>query len=858
MDSSRAFSQQKTVRLPGAGSTPSATAAGGPALFTIGFLQHRIGDRIKCRYDVLEHLGGGNFGSVYKVRDSAVGNILACKEMHVLDDAQTTFDERGAALELFKREALNLATLRHPNIPAAYFEQEDGDWQICPRCGLAHQLEETPGEETPDGSTPNAPLCPEHGAQLLSVRQRYYLMMDFVDGPTLEELAAAQGRPLPEKRCLQWTEQIGSALQSLHRVGIVHRDVKPDNIKIRASDKTAILLDFGLTKKVEEAGSYGTISISGTTRFGTLGYAPENPRERENPERRSDIYALGMTLYRLLSGRDPQDPAQLKEMRDFSPRYFNKNLSPATERLIAVAVAPEVAWRYQTLDDFLADLKAIQKPSAETSGAPALTYADGSRARSASDLARQIERFPDESAQYLFGGTLQTWLQQNGLAAAAQVARDVIENHKEQPHRALEIFRRSLYPSGAEGVLPLLNVAPKKIDFGSLASGAIATMQLRIRNDGPGLQWGVIKIENVLPTDSAAASTPLPGLSVQQNFEGNDSILDVTLDTRKVIAGEYTGALLIETDSPSSNGASFQRRRIPVAYNVEPLQLLVEPEALDFGVVAVGTCATQKLRVRQQKLSAHGGRPRGTLYAGASLHGVQMPERFDGSEPFEITIDAAAPNIVAQNYAGVLQLDTNGGRFRIPISYRIALPLQRVLALVFSTSLSAALIAGALRIGYALIDPGFAFEWLLSSRLPSVSNSFGAILVGAIGGWFVSQIVARRLVSDVKNQRRPGLRSIVRMFCALCGMPLGWLLALALHYAFWGLGDWMLWPIARAQNALPHISAPAAWAATGALGGLVWGIARAGTAIGYSWSRYAASLLLGFLFLLMLLNAMLS
>ncbi|RYG61321.1 hypothetical protein EON80_24015, partial [bacterium] len=93
--------------------------SGSPFNTPIGFLQHRAGDRIKDRYDVLQRLGGGNFGSVYRVVDSAVGNILACKEMHVLDNPNTPQDERAAALDLFKRVALNLATLRHPNIPFA-------------------------------------------------------------------------------------------------------------------------------------------------------------------------------------------------------------------------------------------------------------------------------------------------------------------------------------------------------------------------------------------------------------------------------------------------------------------------------------------------------------------------------------------------------------------------------------------------------------------------------------------------------------------------------------------------------------------------------------------------------------------
>lgn len=813
----------------------------------IGFIQHRIGDRIKDRYEVLERLGGGNFGSVYKVRDTVVGNILACKEMHVLDDPHTSSSERELALELFKREALNLATLRHPNIPAAYFEQADGVWRICPRCG--HDF-------------PAAPVCPDHGAQLLPFSQRYYLMMDFVDGPTLEELVVRQGRPLEEKQSLIWIEQIGSALQSLHRVGIVHRDIKPDNIKISVADKTAMLLDFGLTKKVEEAGGYGTVSISGTTRFGTVGYAPENLHERENPERRSDIYALGMTLYRMLSGRDPQEPDQLREMRDFTPRYFNKSISPETERLISVATASEMSWRYQTIEEFLAELKEIHTSDDAVSQVPALVYADGSRARSAGDLARLIKRYPDETQRYLFNGTLVTWLQQNGFAAAALTAMEVIEEYKEKPQRALEYFRRSLFPQGATGVLPRIKVRPKVLDFGTVESGATLAKTLRIRNEGEGLLWGIIAFGKV---DDQPKT--LPGVQFPKEFESNDSMLDVKLDTRRVSAGVYQGTLAIESNAEPRSGVRVVH--VPISYRIEPLQLRVEPPELDFGTVAIGRKESRTVQLCLKDPSLQGGQPRGAFYVGGNLKGVHVPERFEGTDPVEIVVDANASNVVAQLYEGALQLDTNGGRFRVPIRYRITLAPERALTMLASSSVIGAFCGAALRAAYALVDPFHIASWLVRERSSGVLGIVGAssegslwwnggmLLSGLLLGGFFSQTLSKQAVSEVKHRRNPALRSFITLFCVVFGALLGWLAGFLLHYLFWGFGDWLLYPLAHRQTLFPQGNPLVAWGVLGTGGGLLWGVVRAGTAMGHSWLRYAVPLLLAFCFLLLLINAML-
>jgi len=848
----------------------------------LGFLQHRTGDRIKNRYEVLERLGGGNFGSVYRVVDSAVGNVLACKEMHVLDDPATAHDERADAVDLFKREALNLATLRHPHIPAAYFEQEEGAWSICPRCGFDY---------------PSAQFCPNHGSALVAIDQRYYLMMDFIDGQTLEEMAQEQmrltGRPLDEKQCLTWISEIGMALRSLHRVGILHRDVKPDNIKIRNSDNSAVLLDFGLTKKVEDAGGYGTARLSGTTRFGTPGYAPENPKEREQPERRSDIYALGMTLYRLLSGRDPQNPGDMQEMRDYSPRHFNPSISPEVEHLLTVAIAPELIWRYQTIDDFLADLKAIHDPTDTGPKLPPFTFANGTRARTAGDLARMVESHPAESLNYLFNGMFADWLRLNGFAAPAQVAESVVKKEGMTPPRALEIFRRSLYPSGASNIFPRLRIEPAILSLGSLPSGATATVRLGIRNVGAGLAWGTLSIEQQGPTGTKQLGkdvTDLPGLKFEPKFEGNDVLLEVSLDTSHAAAAAYSGALLVKTDS--------EEIRVPVSYTVQALDLVVEPAVLDFGTVLVGHREKRTIRIRPVRLpSANAntqdfGKPRGTLYAGASLAGLVMPERFEGEEPIVVTVDAGLPNAVAQAYQGAIQLDTNGGRRRIAVQYRIALPPGRLLTLIVGSALAGAAAAALLRLSYYLINPKYAVSSMLLRNeggynielVPFNPYAIGPLLIGGVGGlaislqlihWYNQAIAADTASKLLKRKETRTLMQFVPLFGPLFGAGFGWLLGFGMHWAFWGVGDWMLTPLYKTVLSLTGQSPPAPtepggvmepvmvvaplmWAMAGGVAGLLWGTARAMAATGKLWARYSVYVVLGLLFLAILINAMLS
>jgi len=837
----------------------------GAASNAIAPLKHRIGDKIKDRYDVLEALGGGNFGTVYRVLDSAVGNTLAAKEMHVLSHPETRGDERQSALDLFRREALNLATIRHPNIPAAYFDQEVGDWHFCPVCGY---------------DFPNAQFCPDHGAALTPVDTRYYLMMDFVDGLTLEEVAQGEmrtrGTPLGEEQSLGWMAQIGSAVRTLHRVGMIHRDIKPDNIKIRRADETAVLLDFGLTKLVGEAGGYGTVAQSGTTRFGTPGYAPENPHERDNPEKRSDIYALGMTLYRLLSGRDPQDFEQGREMRAHSPRYFNALVSPETERLIGRAIAPDLDARFQSIDEFLEDLNSIIAPESGSAGVPAFTFADGSRARTLSELARQFDSHGEEAQTYLFNGTLGSWLIQSGFANPARVAMGLQKSGVNEPQRALELLRRALYPTGTTNILPRLETEPDSLNFGSLDSGERKRVAFTLRNAGPGLLWGRLEIPpksrpgqtalafaigDILAGGAGEVESSLPGLSIPAQWTGNSVELEAQLDTARVPVGAYSGFIALETDAGVS--------RLPVSYSVVPLELQARPDSLDFGSVLVGQRAQATLRVVPMRANS-GGTPRGTIYVGPSLGILSAPERFEGSEPITLSIDASSPAAVARLYEGLLQIDTNGGRLRVPVRYRITLPPQQLAAMIALSLVYGALIGAGVRLFYGLVNPAFTTKWLLLNGGKTLAGldfqGLGPLLVGSLFGGYGGWVLAGRQRKVPSRERFGPLRSsddAMLQALPMLGLALGafggYLGTELLHWTLWSAGDWLLFPLARAlpgaMGAIAQTNAPFVWAMAGALLGLVWGIGRSLSATGRAAGRVVFALFAATTLLALLLYA---
>jgi serine/threonine protein kinase len=221
---------------------------------------------LKQRYLILSQLGKGGFGAVYKAEDTQLGNrLLAVKEM---SQSGLSPQEIIEAAENFKREALLLASLKHPNLPSIY----------------------------------------DH----FSEAGRWYLVMDFIEGETLEEhLSKEPEGHLSVEETLQIAIQLCTVLGYLHirQPPIIFRDLKPANVMM-TPDGHLYLIDFGIARHFKPGQARDTIA------FGSPGYAAPEQYGKAQTTSRSDIYSLGATLHQLLTGIDPsQTPFQFASLQ---------------------------------------------------------------------------------------------------------------------------------------------------------------------------------------------------------------------------------------------------------------------------------------------------------------------------------------------------------------------------------------------------------------------------------------------------------------------------------------------------------------------------------------------------------------
>ena len=270
-----------------------------------------VGELIARRYRVLETIGRGGLGTVYKALDMRFNRVVAVKVLHHSSNA--------ASKEQLGLEADALARLSHPNIVQVY---EVGETQDL-----------------------------------------VYLVEDYIEGPTLSQLLV-DGKPLDWVYTVELIRRVGTALAHAHHDGIIHRDVKPTNIII-SNEGRVLLLDFGLAISPGAP----TLTRIGTV-VGTSAYMSPEQVLGKPVDARSDLFSLGVVFYELLTGRRPfsadsvsESIRNVIEKTPVRPRDIEQSVPNMIDEIVLKSLAKEPDQRFQSVNEFLSTLDSVRIPT---------------------------------------------------------------------------------------------------------------------------------------------------------------------------------------------------------------------------------------------------------------------------------------------------------------------------------------------------------------------------------------------------------------------------------------------------------------------------------------------------------------
>jgi serine/threonine protein kinase len=280
------------------------------------------GTMLHNRYRIESVIGQGGFGITYKAVNLGLNQVVCIKELFAAGicvrgpENTVVFQGREAAefpafRQRFIREAQELARFRHPNIVRV--------------------------------------------SEVFEANQTAYFVMDFVDGETLRERVLREGRLKPEQ-ALPLMHSLLDAVETVHNAGMLHRDIKPDNVLVEPSGKV-VLIDFGSAKSFEDGRTLSQTAIL------TPGYAPlEQYSDRGQRGPFTDIYALGATFYFMLTGQKPLSAIDRQELPLEAPHNLFADISDILSSAIMLALNIRAADRFQTVADMRAALNIPVNP----------------------------------------------------------------------------------------------------------------------------------------------------------------------------------------------------------------------------------------------------------------------------------------------------------------------------------------------------------------------------------------------------------------------------------------------------------------------------------------------------------------
>ncbi|MBQ4364546.1 MAG: serine/threonine protein kinase, partial [Oscillospiraceae bacterium] len=272
-------------------------------------MDSNIGRKLDGRYEITELIGVGGMADVYKATDLMENRVVAVKIL------KPEYSENEEFLRRFRNESKAIAVLSHPNIVKIY------------DVGFTDEIQ--------------------------------FIVMEYIDGITLKELLEQQG-VLRWKDALKFVVQILKALQHAHDKGIVHRDIKPQNIML-FPDGNIKVMDFGIARFSRIDGK----TLSDKT-IGSVHYISPEQAKGEMTDERSDIYSVGVMLYEMLTGRKPFDgdtpiAIAVKHMQETAipPREIMPSIPESLEEIVLHAMERSPARRYQSASEMINDISAF-------------------------------------------------------------------------------------------------------------------------------------------------------------------------------------------------------------------------------------------------------------------------------------------------------------------------------------------------------------------------------------------------------------------------------------------------------------------------------------------------------------------
>jgi hypothetical protein len=446
--------------------------------------------------------------AVYQAQDTRRGTLVAIKEMSL---STVSTNERPQAIQNFLAEARILSRLNHPNLPAfTDFFTEDA---------------------------------------------RHFLVMEFIDGSTLEDLLERNNGPFSEPRVLGWARQLCDVLDYLHnqQPPVIFRDMKPGNVMLTRSGRIK-LIDFGIARLFRPRGSQDTQVL------GTPGFAPPEQYGAAQTDERSDIYSLAMTLFQLLTHSISENGFGLTNVHANFP-----HISPPVARALEKATSLRSEDRYESIVVFRRALL----------GVGAFQFENGGEATTPEELAELCAHYPTEAADYLYSGVIESWLSEIGANELARTTKRIRATVGD-PEMGVNRFLRAVmgpnaqtrtYTStptpgngtgGQTGTGTRTNTAasraswsgraressnevivrPKIIDFGEVYPGLSAPMLLTISGVKGALVSGTIRpVESWIVLD-------------QTSFDGMSTPVRVRADTTRLRGStHYTGTITVTPDN---------------------------------------------------------------------------------------------------------------------------------------------------------------------------------------------------------------------------------------------------------------------------------------------------------------------